>query len=71
MGFCRQVETQDGLYNAFAFWFTWAVAETILNTVTALCFGIPMHLMADLSSGHGMLLSIQVREAVSLLISMP
>jgi hypothetical protein len=47
-----QVETQDGLYNAFAFWFTWAAAETVLNTATALCFGIPMHFMSDLSSGH-------------------
>jgi hypothetical protein len=56
------VETQDGLYNAFAFWFTWAAAETVLNTATALCFGIPMHFMSDLSSGHVMF-NIQVRGA--------
>lgn len=53
------VETADGLYSAFAFWASWAAAETTLNTVTALMFGMPMHFMVDLAVGRNSLWQMQ------------
>jgi len=46
---CGSAAGQDGLYSAFAFWLSWGVAETALNVITALLFGLPMHFMVDLT----------------------